>query len=104
MAVNYSNYLGVAKPVKAFDLLRTEDFITISNEKRSNRGQSPWASGNDFDTDWQDAVLVNNAFQQDHILSLNGGTEKTQYYASVGYTSQEGVTLANDMERFSNED
>lgn len=101
MAVNYSNYLGVAKPVKAFDLLRTEDFITISNEKRSNRGQSPWASGNDFDTDWQDAVLVNNAFQQDHILSLNGGTEKTQYYASVGYTSQEGVTLANDMERFS---
>lgn len=76
MAVNYSNYLGVAKPVKAFDLLRTEDFITISNEKRSNRGQSPWASGNDFDTDWQDAVLVNNAFQQDHILSLNGGTEK----------------------------
>src|SRR5512133_1858937 len=36
--LNYNNYFGIASPVKLFDLLGSADFVTISNEKRSNRG------------------------------------------------------------------
>lgn len=101
MTVNLNSTVGWASPVNQFDLLQTPDFITISNEKRANRGESPWAAGTDFNTDWQAAVMNDNAFQQDHNLSFSGGTEKTNYYLSLGYTTQESVARPNDMARYS---
>ncbi|HEY9167986.1 MAG TPA: TonB-dependent receptor plug domain-containing protein [Lutibacter sp.] len=56
-SVNYNNYVGIASPVDLIDLLETPDFITISNEKRTNVGQAPWAIGDEFNTNWQKAVL-----------------------------------------------
>lgn len=106
--MNYNNYFGIAQPVKLFDLLHANDFVMISNEKRSNRGQADWASndgtaypGQTFDTDWQKAVLRTNAKQQDHNLSFSGSTDKSTYYFSLGYTTQEGVTIPNEMKRYS---
>ncbi len=106
--LNYNNYFGIAQPVKLFDLLKADDFVMISNEKRSNRGQANWAAndgaaypGQVFDTDWQTAVLNTHAAQQDHNLSFSGSNEKSTYYFSLGYTSQEGVTIPNNMKRYS---
>ncbi|MFZ1581407.1 MAG: SusC/RagA family TonB-linked outer membrane protein, partial [Saprospiraceae bacterium] len=98
--VTLNSVFGFANPVKTFDLLKTNDFITISNEKRTNRGQTPWAVGTTYDTDWQAAVLNNNAFQTDHNLSVSGGNDATTYYASFGYGAQDGVAKANNMNRF----
>ena len=98
--LNYNSYVGVASPIELFDLLHTQDFITINNEKRSNRGQSDIAVGTEYDTDWQGAVLRENAFQQDHNLSLSGANDVTNYYFSLGYTDQEGVTRPNSMTRY----
>lgn len=107
MKVNYSNYMGVAQPVRLFNLLHANDFVTITNEKRANAGMSAIAQndgtnfpGQTFDTDWQLAVLRKNAFQQDHNLSLSGSNEQSSYYFSIGYTDQEGVTRPNEMKRF----
>jgi TonB-linked SusC/RagA family outer membrane protein len=107
MKVNYSNYIGVAQPIRLFDLLHADDFVTITNEKRSNAGLSAIAQsdgtnfpGKTFDTDWQMAVLRKNAFQQDHNLSLSGATDQSSYYFSLGYTDQQGVTRPNEMKRF----
>ncbi|MCB0486275.1 MAG: SusC/RagA family TonB-linked outer membrane protein, partial [Flavobacteriaceae bacterium] len=100
MAVEYNTTLGFASPVKTFDLLQTPDFLVIANEKRTNRGQEPWAVGSEYNTDWQGAVLKDNALQLDHILSLNGGSEKTRYYMSLGYTEQKGVAKSNEMTRY----
>lgn len=99
-SVSYNNYFGVAKPVNLFDLLGTNDFVTISNEKRSNRAQSAIAVGTDVNTDWQKAVLRENAFQQDHNLSISGASDATKYYFSAGYTTQEGVSRPNEMTRY----
>jgi TonB-linked SusC/RagA family outer membrane protein len=97
--LSYNAYVGVAQPIATYDLLKTNDFITISNEKRSNNGATPWARGTAYDTDWQKAVLRSNAVQVDHNLSLSGSTEKTNYYFSLGYNTQEGISLPNDQER-----
>ncbi len=99
MKVSFNNSMGFASAIKTFDLLETPDFLTISNEKRTNRGQAPWAIGSDFNTDWQEAVLNKSALQLDHNLSLNGGSEKTIYFLSIGYTDQKGIAVANDMNR-----
>jgi TonB-linked SusC/RagA family outer membrane protein len=107
MKLNYNNYFGVAQPIRLFELLKADDFVTISNEKRSNRAQSAIAfndgtafPGQTYDTDWQMAVLRQNAFQMDHNLSLSGATNQSSYYFSLGYTKMDGVTRPNNMERF----
>ena len=100
MKVSYSNVTGFASAIKTFDLLETPDFLVIANEKRTNRGQAPWAIGSEFNTDWQKAVLNNGALQMDHNLSMNGGTESTKYFMSFGYTDQDGVAVSNNMKRY----
>lgn len=100
MKVNYNVVTGFASAIKTFDLLETEDFLVIANEKRTNRGQAAWAIGNTYNSDWQKAVLNSGALQTDHNLSFNGGTESTKYFLSMGYSDQEGVAVANNMERY----
>ncbi len=101
--VSYNSVVGFSSPIKRFDLLNTEQFLIIANEKRTNALPvlTPWAAGNLFDTDWQAAVLRKSALQIDHNLSISGGSEKTKYYFSLGYTSQEGVAKANELTRYS---
>lgn len=48
-----------------------------------------WAyAGN---TDWLDVLFKNAAFMQQHNASVRGGSEKSSYYASVGYKGQDGL-------------
>ncbi|WP_029273432.1 TonB-dependent receptor [Flavobacterium sp. KJJ] len=100
LKVNFSSTLGVASAAKKYDLLQTPDFLVISNEKRTNAGQAPWAVGSAYNTDWQSAVL-RNAPQSNHNVSFSGGSDKTKYYLSLGLTDQEGINKANDMKRYS---
>lgn len=98
-SVTYNNQFSIANVVKKFDLLQTPDFIKISNEKAA-AVNAVWARGTDFNTDWQDAVLRTGT-QTDHFLSMTGGLGNGNYYASFGYTNQEGVIKPNGMERLS---
>ena len=100
MSVSYNNVVGFGSPIKTFDLLNTTQFLAIANEKTSNAGLSAWAVGSDYNTDWQKAVLRSSALQVDHNLSLSGGTDKTKYFMSLGYNTQEGVAVSNDMSRY----
>ena len=48
-----------------------------------------WAyAGN---TDWFDEFYKKAAFMQQHNASIQGGTEKNTYYASIGYKGQDGL-------------
>lgn len=99
--ISLNSSFGFANAVKTFDLLQTPDFITIANEKRTNRNQNPWAIGTEYNTDWQAEVLNKNAFQTDHSLSVSGGNAGTTYYFSFGYNNQEGIAKSNSMDRYS---
>lgn len=49
-------------------------------------------------TDWFDAVTRTGTMQS-HNISLMGGSETTQYLASVNYFTQKGVVKNNNMDR-----
>jgi TonB-linked SusC/RagA family outer membrane protein len=53
----------------------------------------------DANTDWFD-VLFKNSLQQQHSLSINGGNEKAKVYASVGYLTDSGQTVADRVENY----
>lgn len=51
-------------------------------------------------TNWQDAMF-RTAFQNQHQISAQGGTDKVSYYVSGSYMNQEGTLIGSDFERFS---
>jgi TonB-linked SusC/RagA family outer membrane protein len=105
--VNYDTYFGWAKTLKRYDVLNADDFITISNEKAKNASAAstgiafPYLdNGSPVSTDWQNEIF-RTGFQQNHVVSVSGATDKTNYYFSAGYTDQRGVVRANELNRFS---
>lgn len=51
------------------------------------------------DNDWQ-SELYKKSFWQNYHVNVTGGTDKTQYSVSAGYTSDDGVALGTGYERF----
>lgn len=51
-------------------------------------------------TDWQDE-LTRAAITQNYNLVLSGGTDKLNYYASLGLQDQEGIVYNSDLKRTS---
>lgn len=47
-----------------------------------------------INTDWFD-VIFKKAFSHSHNLSMRGGTERTNYYASLNYSGQSGILRTN---------
>ncbi len=51
-------------------------------------------------TNWQDAIF-RTAFQQQHQVSAQGGTDKVRYYVSGAWMDQEGTIIGSEFERYS---
>ncbi len=50
-------------------------------------------------TDWFD-LLTHNSFSQQHTVSMNGGSERGTYYASIGYTDNDDVVKGTKNKRY----
>ena len=51
-------------------------------------------------TNWQDAIF-RTAFQHQHQLSAQGGSDKVQYYVSGNFMNQEGTIIGSKFRRIS---
>lgn len=49
---------------------------------------------------WMDAVQRDNAFRQEHQLSVNGGSDKTKYMFSLGYLNEDGILINTGFQRY----
>ncbi|HEX8425761.1 TonB-dependent receptor [Hymenobacter sp.] len=115
--ISVDSWVGWTEPVRLYDVLKTEDYINIKNESVRNLnanlvalGQAPTAiegfrptldaDGNTVDTRWYD-YIYRTGFSSSNNLNFSGGTEKTTYYTSVGYTDQKGMLQGNTFKRAS---
>jgi TonB-linked SusC/RagA family outer membrane protein len=93
-SVTYDGYYGVQNAASRLDLLNADQYREIMNEGSINAGLSAPFDLNEiaeFDTDWQEALFVDNAPIVSHQLSINGGNSKSSYTSSFSYFSQEGI-------------
>lgn len=98
LSVNYNGYTGVSSTARKLDLLNATQYATLLNEKSVNGGgdvlySNPESLG--VGTDWQSEVFNNSAQRTSHELSISGGNEVSKFYASFGYTDQEGIVLSD---------
>ncbi|MFP3590560.1 SusC/RagA family TonB-linked outer membrane protein [Chryseobacterium sp. SIMBA_038] len=95
LGISYNGFFGVGSAANKLDLLNGNQYATIRNEANTNDGRAPiFANAGSYGngTDWQKAIF-NSAQRQSHEFSINGGSEKSTYYASFGYYDQEGIVL-----------
>ncbi|MFD2887196.1 TonB-dependent receptor [Chitinophaga cymbidii] len=106
LKVNFTSRLSSSEVIKKMDLLNAGDFAQVANEHATAVGTTPPFTAEqiaDFrakgGTDWQDEIF-RTAMSQEHMLSLNGGNDKTGYFISGNYLDQDGVIENSSYKRY----
>ena len=98
---NYSmqQYLYVPQGVSALDYmtLRNEstfqnfnnNYLVRQNPYFSQAQMQPYIDGKPS-YDWMNAIFDKTTPEQQHNISINGGSDKLKYFMSLGYANQEG--------------
>ncbi|MFS4454935.1 TonB-dependent receptor [Maribacter sp. 2304DJ31-5] len=99
--IEYDTYYTFDRVINKLDVLNAQEWETINTEYFTNAGQTsglvtPAVRG---ETDWQDQVFRTGT-QQNHHLSVRGGSEKHQYAFHGGYYHQEGVVKGAELDRY----
>lgn len=103
--ITYDGYVALQQRTGKLDMMNLREFAqyqkslydegVMYNVDQAYLDPSLLGTG----TDWQDEV-TKDALMHSHNVSLTGGTDKTQYAASIGYTGQDGIMLTSEFERF----
>lgn len=73
----------------------TNNYLVRQNPYFSQADMQPYIDGKPS-YNWMDAIFNKNTPQQQHNLSVNGGTDKLRYFMSLGYFTQEGSYSSGD--------
>ena len=106
--ITYNGATGWSNAYKRPQLLNAKDYMTIIDEYTFNTsGQKmDWAGfvpqdilgkvANGWDgTDWWGAFENKNAMQNNHSVTLTGGTDRSKFAMSYTYTDNEGIMGAD---------
>jgi TonB-linked SusC/RagA family outer membrane protein len=100
-SLNYQYTAGVSKSAKTLDLLNASQWARMQKDYFLNKPKYSDAEieqlGEGYD--WQNAVLQ-TGLVQNHSLSIGGGDEKSRYFISGNYLTQEGIVLNSGFDRF----
>ena len=111
--VSYNAFLQTKRVSTRLDAMNTYDYVMSNYEYALLRGESAVNSFeknfgvyDDLDLykkvaaiDWQDDMFGANVLTQQHNVSLNGGTEKTNFSLSGTYDYNGGLMPQNDFSR-----
>ena len=108
MELSYNGAVGWSNTYKRPQLLNAQQFMTIIDEYTFNTsGQKmDWAGYVPQDiiskvqsgwegTDWWGAFENKNALQQNHSVTLTGGTDRSKFAMSYTFTNNEGIMGAD---------
>lgn len=100
--LTYSTYYGIQNAAKKLDMLNSNEYMMMMNEGARNGGFTEPFNPNavaEYDTDWQDAIFVQNAPMVSHDVSVAGGNDVATFSSSLSYFSQEGI-IGGDKSKF----
>jgi TonB-linked SusC/RagA family outer membrane protein len=96
MEVNFSANYGIRNATFLPKLLETSEY------------KKAWAAIRPDAINWNDSINTNwidelykTGKEQDYNISVKGGSEKSNYYVSLGYKRVDGVIIENWLERYS---
>ncbi|MBV5315039.1 MAG: TonB-dependent receptor [Prolixibacteraceae bacterium] len=108
--ISITSNLSIQQPTRLPSKYSSVDFARLYNEAQLNDNPlaTPTFSASDLEkyasgvdpieypnTDWKKVAIKPLALQQQHNITISGGTKKTRYFTSIGYFTQNG--LMKDM-------
>lgn len=103
MVVSYDASVGVREATNLVDMAGPQQYAGYLNEASVYYGSGdslvPASKLTGQQTDWFDAIL-RRGFQQNHNVSVSGGSDKINYFLSAGYISEQGILVRNKFNRF----
>lgn len=112
-SVSYNGYAGWQNPTDLRHPVDAVSHMQMMNIANTNVGKNPifgneqinnTISGKDRDkypnTDWQKLIYNGSGFQQNHFVTLNGGSEKMRVLAAIGYYDQQGIVDNTNYKRY----
>ena len=104
MVIAYDANIGIREISKLVNMASARQYANYVNEASVFYGSgdssvtaAQLAAG--ANTDWYDEIL-RRGFQQNHNISLSGGSDKINYFLSAGFITDEGIILTNKFNRF----
>ena len=94
-SITYNGFVGLSNQSKYYDLLSADQFKSAVTQYFPTALAGLDKGGN---TDWQKAI-TQTAYQQTHNVSISGGSNTFNYYASVNYQNADGVVLNSGKEQ-----
>lgn len=92
--INYSGYWGEQAPSKKLHVMNATEYATSRNQSATAAGNAaPFADPKSFGvgTDWQKQIFNYSAPKMNHEFSVAGGTDKSTFFTSFGYSDIKGV-------------
>ncbi|QNL52523.1 SusC/RagA family TonB-linked outer membrane protein [Olivibacter sp. SDN3] len=108
---NFNMYEGFSEVPnnRRYNMMNTEQYhdymrdfyrFNLDGDGNPTPVPDPILANPGINTDWQGAMF-RSAPTRNYELSASGGSEKTQYFTSIGYMRQAGVLLNSDFSRIS---
>lgn len=94
--ISYSNYFGFENVSNQLDMMNASQLREFTT--KNNLSFTP-ENDKGADTDWQKEILRGAAASSSHNLSMSGGGEHGNYFASVSALKKEGVLMSSDFSR-----
>jgi len=102
----YDGSVTVSRQNKRIDMLNLREFAqyynTLVDQGEIYNGDKTYSDPSLLGrgTNWQDAIFQ-TAWQQQHQVAAEGGSDAVRYYLSGGYTNQDGTIIGSQFERYS---
>ncbi len=100
LRVDYNFRTGIQEVSNKLNMMNGSQYAMLLNEQGVASYSADSIAAIGAGVDWQEEIF-RNATIQNHVISLNGGSERSQMYMSLGYFDQEGVVRGSEMKRFS---
>jgi TonB-dependent starch-binding outer membrane protein SusC len=99
--VSIDSYFGLKSMANRVKMANASQYIEYFNEKQVSTGGS-WtladASEQSYNTDWYSELLKTGMFNN-NTVSVSGGTDKVNYFASYNYYKEDGILSDQDYQR-----
>jgi len=114
ISVNYDGYFAMQKIAFKPEFMDLESYMRLQNWTHVNAGRDPrfteeqiqtWLSTDDRITYplpmpwWEDGVVLSNAPQHNHTLSLSGGSDEFRTQLNINYYNQDGIIGNSNSEK-----
>ena len=96
MQVSYGGYVGLEKVSNQLSMMNAAELRSFAT--KNNLAFAP-ADDKGANTNWQKAIERNSAVSTNHNIALSGGTEHSNYIATLNYANKEGILQGSALQR-----